>query len=275
MNKKFILFLLLICIQVSFGQKKKDTPVTYLDDLSFDWKKENDSLMLLAKNKLLTSIQVYFHSRKDSTELKSFLLKPKDSVYLIKYYGSIHDSIFKSQINDSIKISYFWGHKSLIKPDLDYMYRLPFKKGKKYKVSQGFDGKVSHQSKRSKYAIDFQLDVGEPVHAARGGIVVKVIDWFTKQGGKELLHHANRIVILHTDGTLGFYVHLKYKGSVVKEGEKVTKGQQIGISGITGYTNGPHLHFVVRKENDIAIPIYFEGYNGKILKKGKKYKIID
>jgi len=200
---------------------------------------------------------------------------PKDSIELLAYTGKLSDSIFKSQLNDSIKISYFFGHESLIQPDLDYAYRFPFKKGKKYKVSQSFNGKVSHNSEKSMYAIDFQLDVGEPVYAARGGTIVKVVDWFTKQGGKELINAGNRIIVLHSDGTLGFYVHLDYKGSFVKEGDSVVKGQKIGHSGLTGYTNGPHLHFVVRKENDIAIPIFFKGYAGKKLKQGKKYKVID
>ena len=274
---RFNLFVLLIVIFIrpGFCQKQMDEPTHYKDDLSIDWKKSDPHLKLVAKNKLLTPIQIYFHSRKDSTELKSFLLLPKDSLDLMTYSGKLPDSIFTSKFNDSIRISYFWGHKSHIHPDLDYLYRLPFKRGKKYEVSQSFYGKASHFDEKSKYAIDFQLNVGEPVYAAREGVVIKVIDWFTKQGGKELLNSANRIVILHSDGTLGSYVHLDYKGSFVKEGQLVRRGQKIGVSGLTGYTNGPHLHFVVRKENDIAIPIYFKGYEGKILKKGKRYKVVE
>lgn len=275
MKRYFVLFLLCIFASDSSGQKDKNETVTYRDDLSLDWIKQEDTLRLAAKNKLLTSIQLYFHSRKDSTELTSFLLLPKDSTELIEYSGNVSDSIFKSEFKDSIRISYVWGHKSVINPDFDYLYRFPFKKGKKYEVSQSFNGTSSHQSEKSKYAIDFQLDIGEPVYAARGGTVVKVIDWFTKQGGKELINFANKIVILHPDGTLGFYVHLDYQGSYVKEGQTVKRGQKIGVAGLTGYTNGPHLHFVVRKENNIAIPVYFKGHEGKVLKEGRRYKVIE
>lgn len=275
LNKYFFLTVLYFQMVSAFGQKQIDEPTTYKDDLSFDWKKNENVLQLIAKNKLLVPLQIYFHFRKDGSELQSFLLHPKDSVTLVSYTGKQPDSIFKKQLNDSIRIRYYFGHASLIKPNLNHIYRFPFKKGKKYRVSQSFNGKASHSSERSKYAIDFQLEVGEPVYAAREGLVIKVIDWFTKQGGKELINAANRIVILHADGTMASYVHLSYKGSFVKEGQKVSEGQKIGISGLTGYTNGPHLHFVVRKENDIAIPIYFKGYKGKTLKKGKKYKIID
>jgi murein DD-endopeptidase MepM/ murein hydrolase activator NlpD len=91
------------------------------------------------------------------------------------------------------------------------------------------------------------------VYAARDGTVVKVIDWFSKQGEEELINAANKIIIAHSDGTLASYVHLDYKGSFVKEGEFVERGEKIGISGLTGYTRGPHLHFVVRKERDIRL----------------------
>lgn len=260
-------------VSISYAQKKKDEPKTYSDDFSFQWKSTNDTLTLIAKNKLLTPITITFQSRKDNTELQSFVLYPKDSTTLLKYSGKTPDSIYKGRIKDSLKIGYYWGHKSLIKPNLHYLYRLPFKKGKAYEVTQSFNGKASHNNIISKYAIDFQLNVGEKVYAAREGIVVKVIDWFTKQGGEELKHAANKIVILHSDGTMATYAHLDYKGSLVKEGQDIKRGQKIGISGLTGDTSGPHLHFVVRKENDIAIPIYFEGYKGKILKRRKRYKV--
>ena len=104
-------------------------------------------------------------------------------------------------------------------------------------------------------------------------MVIKSIDWFTKSGGKELVNAANRIVILHKDGTFASYVHLKYKGTLVKVGDQVKRGQKIGYSGNTGQSSGPHLHFVVRKENDLAIPVYFKGYKGKVLKQGKKYMV--
>lgn len=112
------------------------------------------------------------------------------------------------------------------------------------------------------------------MYAAREGLVVKVIDWFTKQGGTKLVKAANKIVIMHPDGTLGTYAHLHFKDSFVVEGEQVTRGQKIGISGLTGNTSGQHLHFVVRKEKDISIPINFEGYKGKVLKRGKRYKVV-
>ena len=275
--KRFNLIISILCLYAlsCFGQKQQDEPITYLDDLSIGWKKDSDTLKFIATSKSFAPIEIYFTEEKSQIELQSFLLKPKDSIQLIKYNGKLPDSTVISRFSDSIRVGYYLGHQSVIEPDLDYLYRLPFKKKKKYEVSQSFNGKFSHNSLQSQYAIDFQLNVGEPVYAAREGTVVKVVDWFTKQGGKALIDAANKIVILHSDGTLASYVHLNYQGSFVKEGEFVERGQKIGISGVTGYTRGPHLHYVVRKERDISIPIYFEGYKGKMLKKGKRYKVIE
>lgn len=273
MRNTLLLLSLTCCLSILSGQKKMDEPLTYQDEITMEWKKIGDTLKIMASNKLLVPMEIAFYAQDTGSKLKSFLLRPKDSVLLMKKYLSPEDSTHINRIKDSIRIGYTWGHEELIEPDLDYAYRFPFKKGEKYEVSQTFNEKTSHRSTRSKYAIDFQLDVGEPVFAARGGTVVRVVDWFTKQGGPELINAANKIIILHDDGTMAFYVHLDYQGSLVQEGQRVNKGDQVGVSGVTGYTRGPHLHFVVRKENNIAVPVHFEGFEGEVLKKGKKYKV--
>jgi len=268
-----VLLLLFLPVLMCFAQKQKDEPLSFQDDLSIRWDLSGDTIKLFAKNKLLTPLEVYFTSKASQVQLKSFVLPPKDSLALVSYSGPLPDTTFISNLSDSISLGYYFGHESVIKPDLDYEYRLPFKRGKKYEVTQSFNGKYSHSTVESKYAIDFRLEVGEIVYAAREGTVVKVIDWFTKKGGRELTKAANKIVIMHPDGTYGTYAHLTYKGAFVKEGEEAKRGQKIGVSGLTGHTRGPHLHFVVRKERDIAIPVYFKGYEGKVLKKGKRYKV--
>ncbi len=125
----------------------------------------------------------------------------------------------------------------------DHLYELPFEKGKEYLVGQGYRGKMSHQGIN---AIDFNMDVGTKICAARGGIVI-----FTKENSKKGCRHssckddANFVLILHDDGSIGHYAHLKYKGACVKPGDKVKAGKVIGYSGNTGWSSGPHLHFEV------------------------------
>src|SRR5690242_2012149 len=70
--------------------------------------------------------------------------------------------------------NYYKMGSSEAQPD-DYVYSLPYAPGTTRKITQGYDGKFSHQGS-NKYAIDWQMPEGTPVYAARGGLVVKVKD---------------------------------------------------------------------------------------------------
>lgn len=73
-----------------------------------------------------------------------------------------------------------------------------------------------------------------PVRAARAGVVVY-------SGG--MGSYGNAIVIQHGDGLKTLYAHLS--SLRVRSGQEVAGGQEIGISGTTGLSTGPHLHFEV------------------------------
>lgn len=90
-------------------------------------------------------------------------------------------------------------------------------------------------SSGSHTGIDFHAGLGTSVHAVGAGTVVEA-GW----GGA----YGNNVVIKHLDGTYTQYGHL---GSLdVSVGETVTPGQQIGLSGSSGNSSGPHLHFEAR-----------------------------
>ena len=57
---------------------------------------------------------------------------------------------------------------------------------------------------------------------------------------------ANYIRVLHDDGSMALYGHLREAGVFVRAGDRVTLCQVIGESGNTGFSSGPHLHFVVQ-----------------------------
>ncbi len=137
--------------------------------------------------------------------------------------------------------------------DDSYVYRLPFAAGANVRVSQGYNGGLSHKG-LSAYAIDFSLPIGTPVYAAREGDVVGV-DVSSNLGGASPLYrpYMNYVNIRHSDGTLGNYYHLKVGGSAVKIGDTVKKGQLIAYSGNTGYTTAPHLHFSVSKVDPVSM----------------------
>ncbi|MBP2582896.1 MULTISPECIES: M23 family metallopeptidase [unclassified Streptomyces] len=87
---------------------------------------------------------------------------------------------------------------------------------------------------------DFAVPVGTPVKVAGSGTVVKA----GPNGGGDGPAYGNAIVVKHANGTYSQYAHLsKIK---VHIGQKVLVGQQIALSGNTGNSSGPHLHFEIR-----------------------------
>ena len=82
--------------------------------------------------------------------------------------------------------------------------------------------------------------------AARDGIVIAIKEDSNKGcKSRKCQSLANYLLIYHDDGTFGSYVHLKKNGAKVKEGDKVKAGDIVGLSGNTGWSSGPHLHFEV------------------------------
>jgi len=131
--------------------------------------------------------------------------------------------------------------------DKFHPYQKPFAKASKARLVQGFGGGFSHRG-ASRYALDFAMPVGSEVLAAREGTVIDLTEHNTKGGAeRRYADYANFVTILHKDGTMGEYYHLKYQGVVVKIGDKVKAGQLIAYSGNTGFSSLPHLHFAIYK----------------------------
>jgi len=181
--------------------------------------------------------------------------------------------------NFQYKAHYDWtiGSKDA-KHDNSYIYRLPYKRGTKQMVSQGFNGKFSHYG-QSRYAVDFNMKEGTGVYAARDGAVVMIKADSNKGGpNRRFEKDANFITIEHKDKTLATYAHLKTNGVLVKVGDYVKRGQLIGYSGKTGFARGPHLHFIVYKAKDgkgrVSIPVKFMSAKGIVTNpvKGEWYR---
>lgn len=128
-------------------------------------------------------------------------------------------------------------------------YPLPWRGGP-FRLTQGANGKYSHFTPKSRYALDIAMPVGTPIVAARAGIVVKTEN---QQVGRGHNPAGNFVRVLHDDGTMGVYLHLQ-KGSVtVREGQRVEQGSLLARSGNTGNSTGPHLHFVVQRNIGLAV----------------------
>ncbi len=124
----------------------------------------------------------------------------------------------------------------------DVLYTLPYPEGEEYLVSNAYNDWLTHVGK---YAIDWKMEVGTRLLAARDGVVVNVIDRFTGWGTTpDYYDKANLITLRHDDGTFTDYVHLRKGGIKVRVGQRVKAGEFIGLSGDTGFGAVPHLHFM-------------------------------
>ncbi len=179
------------------------------------------------------------------------------------------------------RISCDWtiGDKDALHDD-EYLYLLPYETGKSYRVLQGFGSRFSHRGLEH-YAVDFNMSVGTPVHAARDGVVAKVEESHNKGCWEDGCGaFANYIVVLHSDGTTGEYYHLMQKGALVEVGDHIVAGQKIGFSGNTGHTTMPHLHFAVYRAaewgNTQSIPIRFVSSAGVVHnpRRGGRYEAV-
>ncbi|MFE5807261.1 MULTISPECIES: M23 family metallopeptidase [unclassified Streptomyces] len=109
----------------------------------------------------------------------------------------------------------------------------------KYTLSATF-GKGGNMWSHKHSGQDFAVPVGTPVKAAAAGVVVKS----GPNGGGDGPAYGNAIVIKHANNTYSQYAHLSKLQ--VKIGQKVKASQRIALSGNTGNSSGPHLHFEIR-----------------------------
>ena len=179
---------------------------------------------------------------------------------------SLRPTTTRGRIGYNLLYSFAEGDPETARHDDDYRYLFPFEHGTKHRITQGYNGNFSHFGE-NQYAVDFNLDEGAPVYAARGGVVVRVKE-DSRVGGPSASYanRGNLIMIAHDDGTFGNYVHLRYRGAEVAVGDEVEAGELIGYSGNTGISSGPHLHFDVRMPLPTgrmqSIPFQFRGYDG-------------
>lgn len=128
--------------------------------------------------------------------------------------------------------------------DVEYGWPL---QGDQVRIGQGWGGRHSHQRPDTLHALDLGAPEGTPVLAARAGIVMQVEEGFDGGGLAERdMGAANFVRVLHDDGSMALYAHLKRDGALAGVGQRVRRGDRIGVSGNTGFSSAPHLHFVVQ-----------------------------
>jgi murein DD-endopeptidase MepM/ murein hydrolase activator NlpD len=145
-------------------------------------------------------------------------------------------------------------------------YRAPFATARAFPVTQAPPDAFTHRDAGSRYAIDFAMPIGTAVHAARDGLVINVAHQFFRGGTSlEVSDEANFVQVLHDDGTTAVYAHLQLDTVRVRPGQRVSGGEYIANSGNTGFSSGPHLHFVVLRNAGLkseSVPVTFVGPGG-------------
>jgi len=146
------------------------------------------------------------------------------------------------------------------------LYRVPYAIATEYAVTQAYPNVVTHDTPDAYHAVDIAMPIGTNIFAARGGIVFDVADT-NFRGGLDRERDgpgANIIRVLHDDGTYAIYAHLNWNTIRVRPGDRVQRGEYIADSGNTGFSSGPHLHFVVIRNSGMkseSVPLRFEGAN--------------
>ena len=117
------------------------------------------------------------------------------------------------------------------------------------KTTSGFGSRKNpFNSKRMEFhkGIDLGCRIGTKVHSARSG---KVIFSGYEEG------YGNLVIVEHEFGYKSYYGHLSK--ILVKNGDTVKTGSLIALSGNTGRSTGPHLHFEIRKNGRALNPMSF------------------
>lgn len=233
-----------------------------------DFKVGNDSLYVIAKNEF--PCPLYIKVTDDNTANITYkqLQKYEDAI-LLRYPTATIDT---TKILEKYKFSGYYGDIMVKTYDSGYNYQLPFLKGYKSSIIQGYDGDFSHKGQFSSKTLDFDMKVGDTVVASRDGIVVKImIDKYKQGTSKKYKNDGNYVMVYHEDNTFSQYVHLKQYGNFVEVGDTVKVNQPLALSGFTGWTTIPHLHFGVYKPTKtglISIPIILDSVSAKTLKRG-------
>jgi murein DD-endopeptidase MepM/ murein hydrolase activator NlpD len=234
MNLKYACFFILLLISLnSFSQIKLKT---YHE-------KSSKGFLVFADNEEYCPLAVKVDFELDNMKSTNgnhriFVIPPRAKRILISELKMIENGKFGFRY----KTKSNYGNPN-DKMDTSYVYSLPFKTQKSFKISQGYFGKRTHHRER---ALDFTLPIGTNIYAAREGVVIKVVDQNTKTCyKKECSKFNNEIIIYHNDGSFSNYVHINTNSAKVNVGEKIKKNQLIAQSGNIGWSSGPHLHFSV------------------------------
>jgi len=239
------------------------------------FERANDSVHIYADNGMLCPVSLKLMLDKTNMDCSPYcpdiVAVPQNAS---KYkLVTLSPSSPKKATKFSYKYQSFLGDVTKADYDKEYNYYLPFEKSKEYLLFQGYKGVESHKNQN---AIDFTMPEGSNITAAREGKVIRVVQNHSISCTEERCKEFNNsVTVYHSDGTFAEYAHIKQNGSLVAVGDVVKAGQAIAKSGNTGWSTGPHLHFVVYRFNEDGMQSletkFKNGNSLQFLKAGERY----
>lgn len=136
---------------------------------------------------------------------------------------------------------------------MNYKYTLPFVSKEIIEIEAPYHLFAGNMQ----YCVDFFLPECVPIIASRPGIIIECEDKYRRTCFRPV-SFTNCVVIKHHDGEKSLYAHLKNKSLKVCVGQKVKRGQVVGLSGQTGLAWYPHLHFGVYSKTGKNVKISFK-----------------
>ena len=187
--------------------------------------------------------------KSNTTEKYDDLRKLPNSDLLI----ALNQELDKLNKEFKVQSSSFDQLLAMAKNKKDYLSRIPaiqpVANRNLERIGSGFGYRTDpfYRTQRFHAGIDFTAPRGVEVYATADGVVEAVTT--------EIWGYGQHIIINHGNGFKTLYGHLsKFK---VKRGQKVTRGQLIGLIGSTGKSTGPHLHYEVHKNGEKLNPAFF------------------
>jgi murein DD-endopeptidase MepM/ murein hydrolase activator NlpD len=230
----------------------------------------NNGVALIAQSTYFSPIQIAYRIRPienvsaDTQRSGLAVLPPRGEKELVVVSKSVGDV----ELRFDSEFQYIPGEPGA-EHRPDQPYRLPYALSSAVRVSQAFPDTRTHADASSQHAVDFVMPIGTNVFAARDGVVIEVASDFFENGTNYLVDgpRANVARILHDDGTMALYVHLNWNSIRVVPGQRVRRGEYLADSGNTGFSTGPHLHFVVQRNEGgalVAVPLEFASSTGAV-----------